>query len=198
MMAGLVDSVGRELYCGAIIVSQRHVLTAAHCVIKRNANKIGVLVGDHDLTTGEHHPSKDSRVSLSEGNFNNHLNCAIRKFISAEFVLVDYELFLLIVNKLFDVSGADTNASRLFVATGFNVHPFYDDTSLENDIAIVTVNGTINFSQEVGPACLPFQHQSDSFAGNYVDLLGKRYSFTPLFKSLNNGALLIILLKGER
>jgi len=88
MMAGLVDSVGREVYCGATIVSERHVLTAAHCVIKRNANKIGVLVGDHDLTTGEHRPSEDSRVSLSEGNFDNYLNYAIREFIFAEFVLL--------------------------------------------------------------------------------------------------------------
>ncbi|XP_026824502.1 venom serine protease 34 isoform X1 [Ooceraea biroi] len=119
MMAGLVDPFRREVYCGASVISQRHVLTAAHCVINRDANKVGVLVGDHDLTTG-----------------------------------------------------ADTNASRLYVADEFNIHPLYNDTSLENDIAVVTVNGIINFSEEVGPACLPFQHQSDSFAGNYVDLLG--------------------------
>lgn len=119
MMAGLVDPVRRDVYCGASIISERHVLTAAHCVINRDVKKVGVLVGDHDLTTG-----------------------------------------------------ADTNASRLFVATEFNIHPLYDDASLENDIAVVTVSDIINFSEEVGPACLPFQHQSDSFAGDYVDLLG--------------------------
>jgi len=35
------------------------------------------------------------------------------------------------------------------------------------------VNSVINFSEEVGPACLPFEHQFDSFAGSYVDLLGE-------------------------
>lgn len=28
------------------------------------------------------------------------------------------------------------------------------------------------FNQQVGPVCLPFQHAPDTFAGNYVDLLG--------------------------
>lgn len=55
----------------------------------------------------------------------------------------------------------------------FDVHPFYNSVSLENDIAIVMVNSVISFSEEVGPACLPFQHQSDTFAGSYVDLLGE-------------------------
>jgi len=55
------------------------------------------------------------------------------------------------------------------------VHPFYDNVSLENDIAIVMVN-FISFSEEVGPVCLPFQHQSDSFGGSYVDLLGETVS----------------------
>ncbi|KAL0124272.1 hypothetical protein PUN28_006255 [Cardiocondyla obscurior] len=119
MMAGLVDTIEIDVYCGATIISERHVITAAHCLTDRNVNDIGVLVGDHDLSTG-----------------------------------------------------ADTNASRLYTVSRFYVHPFYRDVSLENDIAIVMVNSIINFSEEIGPVCLPFQHQSDSFAGSYVDLLG--------------------------
>nr|XP_012221822.1 PREDICTED: venom serine protease 34-like isoform X1 [Linepithema humile] len=119
MMAGLVDPNRREVYCGSSIISQTHVLTAAHCVTDRNANRVGVLVGDHDVTT--------------------------------------------------DI---DTSAARLYVASRFDIHPLYNPATLENDIAVVTVNSIINFSEEVGPACLPFQHRFDSFAGNYVDLLG--------------------------
>ncbi|XP_029159495.1 venom serine protease 34-like [Nylanderia fulva] len=119
MMAGLVDPFQRDVYCGATIISQRHVLTAAHCLTDRNTNSVGVLVGDHDLTTG-----------------------------------------------------ADTNATRLYTVSRFDIHPLYNDETLDNDIAIVTTNSIINFSEEIGPACLPFQHRFDSFAGSYVDLLG--------------------------
>lgn len=53
MMAGLVDLTQRELYCGATIISQRYVITAAHCLENRNGEKIGVVVGEHDTTTGK-------------------------------------------------------------------------------------------------------------------------------------------------
>ncbi|XP_011879072.1 PREDICTED: venom serine protease 34-like [Vollenhovia emeryi] len=119
MMAGLVDPFQRDVFCGATIISERHVITAAHCLTDRNPNNIGVLVGDHDLSTG-----------------------------------------------------ADTNASRLYTVSRFYVHPVYNSVSLENDIAIVMVNSVISFSEEIEPVCLPFQHQYDSFAGSYVELLG--------------------------
>ncbi|KYM77351.1 Venom serine protease 34, partial [Atta colombica] len=119
MMAGLVDSLQAEVFCGATIISERHVLTAAHCLENVDPSTVGVLVGDHDLTTG-----------------------------------------------------ADTNASRLYTVSRFYVHPLYNtEAPAQNDIAVVMVNSVISFSEEVGPACLPFEHQFDSFAGSYVDLL---------------------------
>ncbi|XP_018566053.1 venom serine protease-like [Anoplophora glabripennis] len=51
-MAGLVDASLGELYCGSSIISTRYVLSAAHCVLNRNANNIGVLVGDHNISAG--------------------------------------------------------------------------------------------------------------------------------------------------
>ncbi|XP_025269824.1 venom serine protease 34 [Camponotus floridanus] len=119
MMAGLVDPSQKDVYCGGTIISERYILTAAHCLDNKNTSNVGILVGDHDLSTG-----------------------------------------------------ADTNASRLYTVSRFDIHPLYNNESLENDIAIITTNSPISFSEKVGPACLPFQHQSDSFAGSYVDLLG--------------------------
>lgn len=34
------------------IVSDRHALTAAHCLLSQSISTIALLVGDHDLTTG--------------------------------------------------------------------------------------------------------------------------------------------------
>nr|XP_012226054.1 PREDICTED: venom serine protease-like isoform X1 [Linepithema humile] len=77
MMAGLVDSENRVIYCGATIISKSHVVTAAHCVENRDMNKVGILVGEHDVTIGEEtnatrlhrikkctiHPQYDSNTS---------------------------------------------------------------------------------------------------------------------------------------
>lgn len=38
------------------VVSNRHALTAAHCLISETINSIALLVGDHDLSTGRDTP----------------------------------------------------------------------------------------------------------------------------------------------
>ncbi|XP_015596057.1 venom serine protease 34 isoform X2 [Cephus cinctus] len=119
MMAGLIDSTQRILYCGATIISVKHVITAAHCVVGKSAGQLGVLVGDHDISTG-----------------------------------------------------SDTNASSLHRVSSFTVHPQYNADTQANDIGIVTVIDTIVFTLEVGPACLPFQQASNSFANSNVQVLG--------------------------
>ncbi|EFN82104.1 Ovochymase-2, partial [Harpegnathos saltator] len=52
MMAGLVDVMDKRIYCGATIISTQHVITAAHCVERKNLGELGVVVGDHDTSTG--------------------------------------------------------------------------------------------------------------------------------------------------
>lgn len=63
MMAGLVDPFEKDVFCGATIISERHVLTAAHCLADRNTRNFGVLVGDHDLSTGKNAFPRQSNPS---------------------------------------------------------------------------------------------------------------------------------------
>lgn len=73
MMAGLVDKNKRELYCGATIISQSYALTAAHCLIDKQPNSIGLLVGEHDTSRGRipNFLSFESRTFFSLGSDTN-------------------------------------------------------------------------------------------------------------------------------
>lgn len=77
---------------------------------------------------------------------------------------------------LFWSTGNGEDGSQMYQVLSAIIHPNYDKIRNTNDIGIVTVKGIINFSDHVGPACLPFQHQFDSFGGSYVTILGRRKS----------------------
>lgn len=76
MMAGIVDSTIKSVYCGATIskiifnfpkfesqklifslpVSESVAVTAAHCLSGKDVSALALLVGDHDTTTGTDTP----------------------------------------------------------------------------------------------------------------------------------------------
>ena len=47
---GLVSASGKVPWCGGTIISNCHILTAAHCTAGRSTSSIRVLLGEHDTT----------------------------------------------------------------------------------------------------------------------------------------------------
>jgi len=52
MMAGLIDFQIRDLFCGTTVIASRYTLSAAHCLLNKQTALTGVLIGDHDISTG--------------------------------------------------------------------------------------------------------------------------------------------------
>lgn len=53
MMAGLVDTRDRYVYCGGTIIAGNYVITSAHCLTNREATTLSILVGDHDYASSK-------------------------------------------------------------------------------------------------------------------------------------------------
>lgn len=121
MMAAVIDDGIGIIKCGGVIISKKHVLTAAHCMKTQKLEDTSVLVGEHDVSTG-----------------------------------------------------TETSATKGYKASSVTIHPGYSADTYDNDIAIITVDGEIEFSDRVGPVCLPYQYarQPDYLAGKKVTVLG--------------------------
>lgn len=50
-MAALIEISVRDVTCGASIIASKYAITAAHC-IRQPPSSYGLLVGDHDISTG--------------------------------------------------------------------------------------------------------------------------------------------------
>lgn len=51
MMAGLMDTSDRGVFCGGTIIASNYVVTSAHCLFNRQATSLSILIGDHDYAT---------------------------------------------------------------------------------------------------------------------------------------------------
>ncbi|XP_044265432.1 ovochymase-1-like [Tribolium madens] len=55
-MAAMVDRWTFDAFCGASIISDRYALTAAHCILRKTPEDFALLVGDHNMTSGDDTP----------------------------------------------------------------------------------------------------------------------------------------------
>lgn len=52
-MSALIDVIIRDVFCGATIIAQKFALTAAHCLLNKQPTAVGLLIGDHNISSGK-------------------------------------------------------------------------------------------------------------------------------------------------
>lgn len=52
------------------------------------------------------------------------------------------------------------------------VHPNYNAARRDNDIALITLDASVSFSDNIRPVCLPFPYRLDGFVGQQMQVLG--------------------------
>merc|ERR1719402_2116574 len=105
----MVYSGSTSVFCGASVITSKHVLTAAHCTqaVKDYGFTYQVMVGAHSLTTA-------------------------------------------------------AKSQQILDASKYIQHPSYSSSTYDNDISIIVLKKSIDFtSTEIRPVCLPTSASND-------------------------------------